>query len=504
VKGEGCGVRSDGGYRREIVFNPQSYRVSESGMALPAVRGRHAGCAACGRAVPGLLLALAVTAAAVAAGVTGCKIGPERSGGPAVQGVVTVLFGAGNQGVLSACGCAQDPGGGLSKRQTVVEDLSRKRPNVLVVDAGDMFPERPNPMKTRYVALALARARYDAIGLGDQEFALGAAQLQAMARDQKLPFICANVRDAEGRPVVPPHVIREIGGLRVGIFAVIADQAYGTPPHEWRKDLKIEPPVDAARREVRDLAGCDVVIALSHQPMAATRELAQSVPGLRLIVSGHDETVLRKPLKVGEAEIVGTGDIGRWLGAATFTRAAEGPPAMVAELVGLSPRVPDCKWVMDLYREYIEKSKDEPIPAWALTPVPPKYESADACGKCHAAEQTQWLTTQHAHAYGTIERVGRQNDPECILCHTMGYGRDGGFATIDKTPDLGRVTCQACHPFTADQCPKQAGKDPKFDPKVTLNSRLCQSCHGLVESPNFDYTVYKPKIMHKPVAAGKK
>jgi hypothetical protein len=444
------------------------------------------------------LAAAAVTAALM---VGGCEVENVRPVSPSTPGVVTVFFGAGNQGVLSACGCAQDPGGGLSKRQTVLAQMCRTRPNTLIVDAGDLFPERPNPLKARYVAVAVGRAKYDAIGLGDQEFALGVPLLQSMAREFGLPLICANVRDDAGSLVFPPHVVQQIGGLRVGIFAVIADQAFGTTAQDWRQGLKVESPAEAARREVKELADCDLVIALSHQSVAATQELVRSVPGIRLAVCGHDETVLKQPLKVGDSLVVATGDIGRWLGVFTFDRSSGGEPTTKMELAPLSPKVPDCKWVMGLYWEYVKKSKDAPIPSWALTPVPDAYESAEACGKCHQEEYNQWLTTKHALAHDTIERVHKQDDPECILCHTMGYGRDGGFISMTKTMELGRVTCQACHSFTSQQCPKQASQDPKYDPKVAINSRLCQSCHGLVESPNFDYAPYKSMILHKFAAA---
>ena len=61
-----------------------------------------------------------------------------------------------------------------------------------------------------------------------------------------MPFICANVRSDSSEPLFQPHVIRQVGDLKVGIFAVVADEAYGFPVQEWRKGLKVEPPVEAA------------------------------------------------------------------------------------------------------------------------------------------------------------------------------------------------------------------------------------------------------------------
>jgi len=429
--------------------------------------------------------------------LAGCESQAERRIQPAPPGSLTILFGHDNQGVLSSCGCPTNPSGGFAKRQTIVDKYRSVRPDVVVVDAGDMFPDRPNAMKVKYLATALGRAKYDAVALGDQEFGLGLEELRSLASEHKLPLICANVRDEAGNLVFPPHVIRQAGGRRIGIFAVVADQAYGLPPREWRKGLKIESPIEAAKREVKDLAGCDMVIALSHQPIAATEDLAKSVPGVHLVVSGHDPAIFRKGMNAGGTMLVACGPVGREMGALTFSTGPDDNPAMQIEMIGLSEKtVRDAPWVLDMYWEYVKKAKGEAPPDWALTPQPDAYESADQCGKCHEKEHKQWLSTRHSKAYATIKRVGRHEDPECILCHTMGYGRQNGFFSMEETPGLGCVSCQACHPVTGKHGNGVDKIDEKFKTRTFINARLCISCHGLIESPDFDYYAYRPKIAH--------
>jgi len=437
--------------------------------------------------------------------LAGCESPAERSVHPAPPGSLTVLFAHDNQGVLSSCGCPSNPSGGFAKRQTIIDKYRRVRPDVVVVDAGDLLPERPNAMKVQYLAKALGRAKYDAVALGDQEFGMGLQQLRALVAEHKLPLICANVRDEAGSLVFPPHVIRQVGGRRVGIFAVIADVAYGSPPREWRKGLKVEPPLDAARREADELGGCDMVIALSHQPLAATEELARSGLRIHVVVSGHDAAIFRKPVSVGGVMLVAAGPVGREMGALTFSMGPDGSPSMDLEMIGLSERtVRDAPWVMDMYWEYVRKAKGEAPPDWVLTPQPAAYEPAEQCGKCHEPQYKQWLSTRHAHAFATIKRVGRQEDPECILCHTMGYGRQNGFFSMEETPGLGSVTCQACHPVTSQHGSPGEKIDAKFNPRTFIDARLCLNCHGLIQSPDFDYYAYRPKIAHGPPQATKK
>ena len=450
-----------------------------------------------GRATPGLAVALGMAALVALGLVAGCESAAERLIVAGPQGSLTLVFAADNEGVLSSCGCPSNPSGGLAKRQTILDKYRRVRPDLVVVDAGDLFPDRPNSLKVPYLASAVEKARYDAIALGDQECLLGAAEIRRLARECKLPLLCANVRDESDNPIVPGHVVRTVGGRRVGIFAVISPAVMPIPPQDWRKGLRIAPPLEAARREVEALAGCDLIVALSHQSIQETTELARSVPGIHVVVSGHDETLYKKPVLVGTTTVVATGPVGRMVGALTITRGPDGSPAFAQEMTGLSEKVPDAGWIMDIYWQYVKKAKGEPPPAWALTPDLPDYEPAEKCAKCHEAEFKQWATTRHSRAYESIKRVRRNEDPECILCHTMGYGRENGFFSMEETPALGRVTCQACHPVMSTH----HDDAKKAEPPKPLTARACLLCHGLIQSPDFDFAAYKPKIAHgKPVA----
>jgi len=77
--------------------------------------------------------------------------------------------------------------------------------------------------------------------------------------------------------------------VKVGIFALCtgATRVLSYPPDH----VDFQNPISAARRmiaELRDEDQCDIVIALTHLTMSQDVQLATSVPGINVIIGGHD------------------------------------------------------------------------------------------------------------------------------------------------------------------------------------------------------------------------
>ena len=60
-----------------------------------------------------------------------------------------------------------------------------------------------------------------------------------------------------------------------------------------------------------------------------------------------------------------------------------------------------------------------------------------------------WEKSAHGNAYKSLVDAkrpsNRQFDPECIVCHTVGFGYESGFFDADKTNQLRNVGCENCH-----------------------------------------------------------
>jgi 5'-nucleotidase len=101
---------------------------------------------------------------------------------------------------------------------------------------------------------------------------------------------------------VKPWVIRDVGGVRVGIFGLgIAFE--GLVLASLHEGVQYTDPYAAARRAVAELRAqeCDLVICLSHlgyryrEDRPSDTLLAQRVEGIDLILGGHTHTFMDQP-----------------------------------------------------------------------------------------------------------------------------------------------------------------------------------------------------------------
>ena len=156
----------------------------------------------------------------------------------------------------------------------------------------------------------------DAQNVGDNDLAEGKEYLLERADESNFPFISANLIDTtSGKPLFEPYVIKEVDGLRIGIFGLITYRAkLGTP------DLLIDDPYETAKRVVSELKEkCDLVIALTHLGVNDDKKLAQQVPGINIIVGGHSSSKLETPLRVNDTVILQAYLQGRYLGRLDLT-----------------------------------------------------------------------------------------------------------------------------------------------------------------------------------------
>lgn len=199
---------------------------------------------------------------------------------------------------------------GFAKLATYVENL-KKTEKVLFVDAGDMFQGLPyaNLEKGQSVVDVANLAGYDAMAVGNHEFDFGSANLMDISKQINFPMLAANIYK-DGKQVFPSYIVKEIGGLKVGVFGISTPETtFKTHPDnvvgfEFRD---IVANAEKTVKELRENEKVDVVVMLSHLGLYegnyTSDKVASAVEGIDVIIDGHSHTKLDEGMMVGNTLI---------------------------------------------------------------------------------------------------------------------------------------------------------------------------------------------------------
>jgi 5'-nucleotidase len=124
---------------------------------------------------------------------------------------------------------------------------------------------------------------------GNHEFDLSQMDFEQRVKESSFKWISSNVHGADGQPfmnVVPDIVITATNPsgrqFRIGVFGLTIDSNTAT----W---VAYDKSVDTARRQFESLKGrADAVIALTHLAFEDDEAIAQALPGLAMILGGHE------------------------------------------------------------------------------------------------------------------------------------------------------------------------------------------------------------------------
>jgi hypothetical protein len=115
--------------------------------------------------------------------------------------------------------------------------------------------------------------------------------------------------------------------------------------------------------------------------------------------------------------------------------------------------------------------------------------SGDAsCVRCHKASARFWKATAHAHAWKTLQVVGKTAHGDCVSCHVAGYGEVGG-SSVGFNKGLQNVQCEACHGPGSIHVEKR-GLEKPLALRTDTPESVCTRCHNEKHSDTFQYQAY--------------
>ncbi len=208
-----------------------------------------------------------------------------------------------------------------------MKDLRESEKAILVSDAGDLlFKKYLNPVPENGLTAVAGKAHliiecfnlmgYDAMGIGDDDLTLGKEFLLEISRKANFPFLCSNLLDeASGRTLFQTSLVKEINGLRIGLFSLLSPDFFSSPSDPRKKGLNFRSPIETAQAMVRELKPkTDLIILLSHLGYAKDIELAQTVQGINVISGGHTGINLPYPPVIKNVIILQTASRGMFVG----------------------------------------------------------------------------------------------------------------------------------------------------------------------------------------------
>ncbi len=386
--------------------------------------------------------------------------------------------------------------------------------HLLVLDNGDFIGGRgkKEQVSGEYLAKAFAQMKYNAINLGERDFLPGLKFLTELQEKYKLPFISANVFQPNGEDLVfRPYIIKELKGfqqgdtfipsVKIGIFGVMLVRSQLTYDGAEPK-LVVSDPIEAAKKVVSEIKDkCDLIIGLVHIPYPQLTPFVQSVPGIDLIIAGHDPVMRIEPQKIDNTLIMVGGNRGQYIGDLRLVLNQqkeiidyEGKVATLDEAIKDDPEM------SKLIKEHKEQE------AKVTYEIDQKqyqsiemYVGASKCKECHEDQFEQWEKTSHARAFDRLVKNGKAEDLNCARCHTTGFGQYNGFYNYKETPQMAGVQCEVCHgigKLHVQSIEKNKSQKLRAAILAPISEETCIACHDKTQDPKFNYEKDVKKVKH--------
>jgi 2',3'-cyclic-nucleotide 2'-phosphodiesterase (5'-nucleotidase family) len=228
---------------------------------------------------------------------------------------------------------------GLAKLATLIDSVRGVHNNTFLLDAGDWlqgnayadYYAKERPDSPGYPLLQIGELlQYDAMVVGNHEFNFGMELLDRRIAQTTIPVLGANAyRAGTQDPYFHPWIMREIRGINVAVVGLTTPGSAVWDRPRVEGILDFADGVEVAQRyitEVREL-GAQIVIVLAHTGLERGssyniesvaeenfgRRLAETIPGVDLLIIGHSHRVVEGiTVKGPDGREVAVVQPGRW------------------------------------------------------------------------------------------------------------------------------------------------------------------------------------------------
>jgi len=269
---------------------------------------------------------------------------------------LAIFFTNSANGYLESCDCPTHPYGGLVRSATYLKQQRQKHPDNLLLDSGDLLPPYVSSQLAGTVFKIYELLNYDAVGIGDQEMSY--SDFVKNMDNYKIPFLSSNMNYCEGNSckfLTAHEKIIEKRNLRIKILSIIHQDVFALYPEKITEKLKILDIEETLANTGKDY---DLLILISHSGFDIDKTIAERFKGIDIIIGGHSQTLLEKPVKIGETFIVQAGPDAQNIGKLVL-KFDENKKIISYdyEITPLTKDIPDDPQIRNLINEYKQKIK---------------------------------------------------------------------------------------------------------------------------------------------------
>lgn len=467
---------------------------------------------------------------------------------------LTILYSGDIEGFLKNCGCSGGQVGGEKRKARLMkierEEALKSLPTdkgrpaeALVLDTGNFANNEGDVWKlyTEGVVKSMELINYDVVGLGHNELKYPQDELWGLIGNTGMPFTAANLRFVKPRVGADKskelngllkkfRIIKMPSGFRVGVIHVV-----DTNLDQKIKDdngIELDNAPDVAKAILRDnkrKADMWILTAASTLEKGINMTQIAQLTDLTIVIGFHGTN----PLQPANATSV----VYPYFLNRTFAKAKSVGKAVVSfsthkergryrfiinseqKLLNASinPDPDVAKIISDLEPELEDLELESTRERLANAEPPPHYIGHQECAMCHQQIYDFLQHTRHVNAYESLAEKKQERSAACLRCHVTGHGSTSGWNILqeDEKHEFEGVTCESCHgpgSYHAEaMAALAAGQDYTYPDDFSkdgrnavglrdVNVETCRTCHDPVNSVEFSYSTYYPKIDHTNLA----
>lgn len=263
--------------------------------------------------------------------------------------------------------------GGFGKLKTAMDQVKANYPDSFILDGGDFSMGTPYQTIFSKEASELKMMKflgYEATTFGNHEFdyrAKGLASMLQAASGKGPQLLCANIdwektlqdeslkddakilKEACDAYGVKDYTVLEHDGIRMAVFGLLGESAVEYAPESGLMFKDAQETAKDVVNEIKNKEDVDLIVCISHcgtienetDKMEDTEDyqLAENVPDIDLIVSGHSHTTLDEPVQVGDTYLVSCGSYNTNMGHVVLKKSGDHYKIKNYELIPLDESV---------------------------------------------------------------------------------------------------------------------------------------------------------------------